>query len=348
MAVAPTEGLAPLRRTLLASMFAALLAAATATLAFGQAGLTPGPGDGGGGGGGSGQTPGSGGGGSGQTPGSGTGQTPGGGFVPNRAPVCASTIALKVPKNGSLTFSGSCTDPDGDELDYAACGTCLPKHAFVDINRGASGKIASVVLKPHPDYVGEDSMSYYATDGRASSNTSVVSITVVDGLDSGSTDYVGTRGDDELLGSATNDLLNGGAGDDVLNGGAGDDQLDGGAGNDDMLGGTDSDELDAGPGNDVVDGGPGGDEVDGGEGVDEISGGTGNDVISDTAGGFAASAAASKKGNKVMGGSGADKIDVRNNRVDRVDCGTGKDSVKADRKDKVGLNCERIKRTKKK
>jgi Ca2+-binding RTX toxin-like protein len=114
-----------------------------------------------------------------------------------------------------------------------------------------------------------------------------------------------------------------------------------------VLGGKDGDEIDAGTGNDVADGGPGADEMDGGEGADILSGGAGDDVISDTAGSIAQASAAKKKGNKVLAGSGADKIDVRNRKVDRVDCGTGRDTVLADRNDKVGLNCERIKRPKK-
>jgi len=307
-----------MRRLALLSCFAVSVLALAAGIAFAQSGQTPGetPGET------PGQTPG-------QSPGPGPGPGPGAGGT-NHAPKCASAIKLEIPVNGSLKFSGSCYDPDGDELDYAACADCLPKHAFVDLNRSASGKIAYVVIKPHKDYAGPDQMSYYATDGKLQSNTSVVDIAISKDAAIASTEYVGTRTRDELLGSPTTDLLSAGAGDDLLSGGTQADTLEGGSGTDLLLGGS----------------GP--DKLTGGSGADSLVGGDGNDRIFESAVQQARSSATQAAGgNKVAAGAGADRINVRNGKIDRVDCGPGKDRVRADRKDRVRRNCERVKRPKK-
>jgi len=77
-------------------------------------------------------------------------------------------------------------------------------------------------------------------------------------------------------------------------------------GNDTILGGA---------GNDVIFGGAGNDQITGGAGADEISAGPGNDVVN-----------------------------VRDGTRDVVTCGTGRDLVVADRKDRVGRDCERVER----
>src|SRR4051812_49974881 len=92
-----------MKRLALLSSFAVSMLALAAGIAFGQSGQTPGETPG--------ETPG-------HSPGPGPGPGPRGGG--NHAPRCASAIKLEIPVNGSLKFSGSCYDPDGDELDYAA------------------------------------------------------------------------------------------------------------------------------------------------------------------------------------------------------------------------------------
>jgi hypothetical protein len=125
---------------------------------------------------------------------------------------------------------------------------------------------------------------------------------------------VGNDGDDLLKGYDADDCLEGGAGDDVLDGGAGNDRLAGSSGKDRLLGGKGDDRLTAGKGNDRLDGGPGNDTLSPGAGKDTIIGGSGNDTI-----------------NAVDG--------VR----ETVDCGLGKDTVRADRRDRL-KHCERVTR----
>jgi Tol biopolymer transport system component len=92
---------------------------------------------------------------------------------------------------------------------------------------------------------------------------------------------------------------------DVLNGGKGNDALSGGAGNDKLSGGA---------GNDTLDGGKGNDQLNGGTGVD-----------------------------KLLGGAGNDKLNSKDGKKDTVDCGAGKDTVTADKADKL-RGCETVKR----
>ncbi len=115
----------------------------------------------------------------------------------------------------------------------------------------------------------------------------------------------GTRAGDRLLGLGGNDILNGLGGADCLFGGAGNDRLNGGAGRD---------------------------RLNGGAGRDRMSGGTGNDSLSGGSG-----------RNRYSGGSGNDRINARNRRIETIDCGTGRDRVTADRRDRV-RRCERVRR----
>jgi Tol biopolymer transport system component len=100
------------------------------------------------------------------------------------------------------------------------------------------------------------------------------------------------------------DAITGTAKNDVINGGAGNDKLSGGAGNDKLSGGA---------GNDLVDGGKGNDQLTGGTGVD-----------------------------KLVGGAGNDKLNAADGKKDTVDCGAGKDTVTADKADKL-RGCETVK-----
>src|SRR2546423_1053001 len=71
--------------------------------------------------------------------------------------------------------------------------------------------------------------------------------------------------------------------------------------------------------------GAGGNNGDNGDSNDKLVGGSGRDILS--------------------GGRGRDRINSRDGKTDRVSCGRGNDTVKADRKDKVAHNCEHVKRS---
>jgi hypothetical protein len=86
------------------------------------------------------------------------------------------------------------------------------------------------------------------------------------------------------------------------------------------------DRLTGGAGNDRFNGGAGNDTLIGGAGNDTLVGGPGKD--------------------KLNGGAGADRLDARDRaKGDRVTCGPGRDTVQADRGDRVARDCERIRWT---
>ena len=131
-------------------------------------------------------------------------------------------------------------------------------------------------------------------------------------------------GADRGSGDAGDDLLLGDAGNDRLAGGNGDDRMTGDAGNDSLSGGRGDDVLQGGPGADGLSGGRGDDRLAGGGGNDRLTGGPGRDLIT--------------------GSAGADRILARDGNRDRIDCGSGRDSVSADAIDSVARNCERVRR----
>jgi Ca2+-binding RTX toxin-like protein len=119
----------------------------------------------------------------------------------------------------------------------------------------------------------------------------------------GKDELYGGDGDDEVRGLDASDVIYGGVGNDVLYAGSGDDYF-GPAGN----------SL-ADKGDDVLYGGPGDDDwMEGGPGEDVIYGGDGNDTIDATA-------------------FDRDR--------DKLDCGKGKDTYVADKKDFVDNSCEK-------
>lgn len=160
---------------------------------------------------------------------------------------------------------------------------------------------------------------------------------------------------DTLYGWDGNDTLRGGSENDILYGGKGNDRLEGGSGNDKLYGGEGADTLIDDGGNDYLNGGDGDDTLDGGNGNSTLIGGNGNDTLKVWRGklyggagndiltlGLAGSGVASggdgddtititssSSGSSlvVLGGAGADKIDVRV--VKSVDAGVGNDIVTA-------------------
>ncbi len=170
----------------------------------------------------------------------------------------------------------------------------------------------------------------------------------------------GGRGRDLVVGGSGRDRIGGDAGRDRLRGGSGDDRLHGGPGDDDLAGQSGDDRLDGSTGNDRVDGGPGRDLLIGGPGVDRLTGSSGDDRL---IGGSSSDRLSGGSGNdRVSGGSGHDRISggpgrdvlhgntgndtisARDGARDTIDCGTGRDSVTADRFDRVARNCERVRR----
>jgi hypothetical protein len=151
----------------------------------------------------------------------------------------------------------------------------------------------------------------------------------------------GTRGADRLFGTDAgdllvagrgNDLLRGAAGADCLRGERGHDRLDGGDGNDKLFGGPDWDKLSGGAGNDQLRGDSGVDRLAGGPGRDRLLGGSGPDRL---AGGSGVDIQ--------LAGSGNDYVNAVDRRREVVDCGSGRDRVRVDRRDRV-KRCERVKR----
>jgi hypothetical protein len=168
----------------------------------------------------------------------------------------------------------------------------------------------------------------------------------------------GDRGNDCLYGGFDSDLLIGGPGHDRLEGGNGDDTLLGGPGADDLYGQQGNDTLDGGPGpdgiwggggDDVLRGGPGNDILRGQGGNDRLSGGPGrnttiggpgNDTITELPAGYSPTEPLDTGQNRVDAGGGNDNVNVANGNRDTVDCGTGRDTVKADKIDRL-KHCER-------
>jgi hypothetical protein len=116
---------------------------------------------------------------------------------------------------------------------------------------------------------------------------------------------------------------------DVMSGTFGADQIFSEAGDDEITARGGNDRLNGGSGNDLIFGEEGNDRIDGGTGADRIVGGDGVDILS--------------------GGSNSDTIDSAFGEglgplADTVDCGSGFDTVTADRLDKVSSNCEQVTR----
>jgi Ca2+-binding RTX toxin-like protein len=182
--------------------------------------------------------------------------------------------------------------------------------------------------------------------------------TILPGVDQ----FVLTVGDDRLVAGRLRVDVTGGFGRDVLIGGAGEDRLNGdGAsgqappdsdfGADRLEGRGGKDDLHGDAGSDVIRGGAGDDELDGGRAVtfyqgtttrypsdDVISGGRGADTV--------------RNGWRVDAGPGDDRIDTADfasqnrsrviplGRDGNARCGPGRDFVRADYYDGIGLDCE--------
>jgi Tol biopolymer transport system component len=166
---------------------------------------------------------------------------------------------------------------------------------------------------------------------------------------------------DRMLGTPLHDKLCGGAGNDVIVLGGGPDVGYGGpcgpvepptvtkaswwrdlraswrhAGDKDAApktgpGANDNDRISGRGGDDALFGGPGSDRLVGGSGADFLSGGSGHDRLVGGPG-----------RDRIEAGGGSDSINSADGRRELVDCGFGRDTVKADRRD-VLSGCERVK-----
>jgi Thrombospondin type 3 repeat/RTX calcium-binding nonapeptide repeat (4 copies) len=134
-----------------------------------------------------------------------------------------------------------------------------------------------------------------------------------------------------VRGTGQNDDLVGKARAESLFGFAGKDELFARAGSDCLIGGSGNDELRAAAGNDLAKGSGGRDRIKGGAGKDDLRGGADNDQIN---GGPAR--------DLLKGGGGRDTLKAVDSRTDTVRCGGGRDRVRADGKDKVAGNCEKV------
>jgi hypothetical protein len=180
--------------------------------------------------------------------------------------------------------------------------------------------------------------------------------------------FEGTRGPDTIPGTASADRIDGRGGDDTITGdgggdkirgGSGDDKIDGDhacrgkkkkppycvpgrAGKDRIYGGSGQDTINGDEGDDIVSGQNGDDRVRGDDGNDRVRGGSGDDILRGGNGNDAITGGSGK--DQVFGGAGNDQIIVRDGKVDNVNCGPGRDRVKADRKDRIRANCEKVTR----
>jgi Ca2+-binding RTX toxin-like protein len=109
--------------------------------------------------------------------------------------------------------------------------------------------------------------------------------------------------------------------------------INGTAGSNRLVGTAYADVLNGLGGNDLLYGMGGNDTLNGGTGKDRLYGGAGNDLLLPGAG-----------ADTVYGGAGNDVVRARDTVADVIDCGTGRDTVYADRHDKVAKNCEIVHR----
>jgi Ca2+-binding RTX toxin-like protein len=129
----------------------------------------------------------------------------------------------------------------------------------------------------------------------------------------------------ELWGGVGNDVLVGGPDVDILNGGQGNDHISDPSGSN----GSFRDYLVGAKGNDTLIGSPDGDVLSGGKGDNILQGGAGNDDLF-----------ADKGKSRYSAGAGDDFVRSRNRVRERVNCGSGRDYVNADRRDRV-RGCEK-------
>jgi DNA-binding beta-propeller fold protein YncE len=282
-------------------------------------------------------------------------------------PVC-SDVSASTAFEAPVALTLACSDPNGEPLTWQlTSGPAAGTLSAIDPGTGAT------TYTPAAGFFGADSFTYRVVAEDGASNVATGSLLVngptkrcflvklgtaaaetLTGTPFGDT-LNGLAGNDRLEGLAGNDCLDGGDGRDRLIGGdgtdtlrgrGGRDSLDGGAADDTLSGAGDNDKLSGGAGNDKLGGSSGNDRLSGGAGADPITGGSGNDVLSGgdgndkltgDSGNDRLTGGAGK--NSYRGGSGNDDIRANNKRRETIDCGKGRDRVRADRTDRV-KGCE--------
>ena len=153
----------------------------------------------------------------------------------------------------------------------------------------------------------------------------------------------GTAGDDTITGTDKRDKIRAFKGNDTIKALAGRDRIRAGRGNDGVEAGDGHDIVFSGWGDDTVNGGPGADLIFAQQGADTISGGPGPDRLWALAG-VDVTKQAGEPADTLDGGFGNDRFYVRDGEADKVTCGPGFDRVRADYKDVVANDCERLSR----
>ena len=80
----------------------------------------------------------------------------------------------------------------------------------------------------------------------------------------------------------------------------------------------------------------------GGLSADRLSGNSGDELICGLGGPDRITGGPGR--DRLFGGDGNDAIDARDGTFDVIGCGPGRDTVRADRSDYVGVDCERVTR----
>ncbi|WP_299558530.1 Hint domain-containing protein [uncultured Sulfitobacter sp.] len=226
------------------------------------------------------------------------------------------------------------SDPDGDTLTVH---TATSPDGDVALNDDGT-----ITFTPAADFNGSAEITYAASDGNGGETPGTVTVTVRDGIVSGTNDgdlidadYTGdpegdvVDGEDAFLpGEAPNDdIIQAGGGNDTVVAGDGNDDVTGGAGDDlietgngdvlpdigypgafdpDPTPDDDRDSVDGGAGNDTIRTGNDRDTVAGGEGDDEINAGIDDDDVQGNGGD---DRIVGGEGNdSILGGAGADTI----------------------------------------
>jgi Ca2+-binding RTX toxin-like protein len=289
-----------------------------------------------------------------------------------KRPACTDSGTM-VPFKGSATVPLSCLDANAGNTLTKSVVTNPAQGTVTNINQAAG----TATYTHTGTRLGADSFTFKANDGAADSAPATARIQIVpanggrcfnpfegtaaaetiegsafgDRINAGGGNDVvnarqgadcvnGQAGRDQLSGNLGNDTLNGGggrdrlfgeSGRDRLNGGGGSDNMRGSSGNDRMTGGSGFDRIDGGSDNDRLFGNGGFDRLYGGPGRDGLNGGNGRDRLEGGAG-----------TDRFSGGGGDDRIIADDGRKERIRCGAGNDAVRADNKDVVAGDCERI------
>ena len=226
-----------------------------------------------------------------------------------------------MPYQTPVTLTLACTDANGNPLTRAIASN--PAHGSLSaVNQDAG----TVTYTPNAGYRGSDSFTFTANDGAATSAPATVRIAVGPCKNL----IQGTAGRDLIAGTSRSDRVHAGAGRDVVDAREGSDCVSGQTGSDAIHGERGHDRLFGGRARDVITGARGGDRLSGDRAGDRLFGGRGSDRIR---GG---------KGRDLIGAArGRDRVDVADGRVDRVNCGRGRDRAIADEFDRL-TNCERV------